>query len=336
MSVAIRVPIVDSSQPGEARRLAIAMARKLGFDETETGKVAIVVTEAATNLVKHAHGGEVLLHPINMDGNTGLEVIAIDRGGGISDIFKSAHDGSSTTGTSGSGLGAIARLSTAHDLYSRPGHGTALLARLWSSKPPVPREVVEVEGVSVAMAGEEVSGDDWAVRHHPGGCSILVVDGLGHGLAACDAAREAVLAFQGAPLDSPSECMESIHARLRGTRGAAAALAAIDRESRRLRFIGIGNIAGNVGNSQDSRSLVSMSGTLGHNVRVIREFCYPWHPDSRVVLHSDGVSSKWDLSAYPGLMRREPVLAAAVLYRDMARGNDDATVVVARESGAQV
>jgi len=330
MSVAIRIPVVESSQPGEARRVAMTMAQRLGFDQTETGKVAIVVTEAATNLLKHGHGGEILLHEVRSADIGGLEVIAIDRGAGIADIAKSLRDGESTSGTSGSGLGAIMRLSASHDLYTVPGRGTAILARFWASRPPAVSTPLSVEGFSVAMTGELVSGDDWAVRHTPAGCMILMVDGLGHGMAASDAAREAVLAFRDHPNATAEESMEAIHTRLRSTRGAAGALATIDVAARTLKFIGVGNIAGVVTGTPESKNLVSMAGTLGHNVRVIREFSYPWFPESRLILHSDGVSGRWDLSSYPGLLQHTPVLAAAVLYRDMARGKDDATVVIAR------
>ncbi len=336
MSVAIRIPVVESSQPGEARRVAVGIAQKLGFDETAVGKIAIVVTEAATNLVKHGGGGEILLHVVRDAGVARLDVIAIDRGKGIADINRSFRDGESTAGTAGSGLGAIVRLSAGHDVYSQAGHGTALLARFWPSAAPVSRTAIEVEGFSVAMAGEEVSGDDWAVHHNTGGCGILVVDGLGHGMAASDAARDAIQSFDDNPRVSPLQRMEAIHAQLRSTRGAAAALATIDLAAHTLSFVSIGNIAGVLADGQARRSLVSMSGTLGHNVRVIREFSYPWCSRSVLILHSDGVSGRWDLSSYPGLLQRAPVLAAAVLYRDMARGKDDATVVIARESGASL
>ena len=136
MSVAVRIPVVESSQPGEARRVAMTMAKRLGFDETQVGKVAIVVTEGATNLIKHGGGGEVLLHITGDAGVPGLEVIAIDRGRGMADISRSMRDGESTSGTSGSGLGAIARLSSSHDLYSRPSQGTAVLRALHAAGPP--------------------------------------------------------------------------------------------------------------------------------------------------------------------------------------------------------
>ncbi|SAK57010.1 hypothetical protein AWB76_02388 [Caballeronia temeraria] len=48
-------------------------------------------------------------------------------------------------------------------------------------------------------------------------------------------------------------------------------------------------------------------------------------------MHSDGLNTRWELSRYPGLSMRHPSLIAAVLYRDHARGDDDVTVLVARE-----
>lgn len=57
-------------------------------------------------------------------------------------------------------------------------------------------------------------------------------------------------------------------------------------------------------------------------------FTYPWSPDAVVVLHSDGLRTRWRLDAYPGLARRHPSLIAGVLYRDFARRRDDVTVLV--------
>lgn len=331
MSVAMRFPVVEMSQPGESRRAAIAMAQQAGFDETDAGKIAIVVTEAATNLVKHGGGGEMLLRRLQCGEAAGIEVIGIDRGRGMTNIEESLRDGHSTAGTAGSGLGAIVRLSQSYDLYSNLGKGTAILSRFWlSRKPPAPT-TLEVDGFSVAIAGETVCGDEWAIRHTSRGCSILAVDGLGHGAPAAAAAREALLAFEEHWTRPAVDLMESIHARLRSTRGAAVALTIIDTHDQTVRFLGIGNIAGAILRGEDSRHLVSISGTMGHNVRTIREFCYPWSPQSLLVMHSDGIGTRWNLSSYPGLMQRAPAMIAAVLYRDMARGHDDATVIVARE-----
>jgi anti-sigma regulatory factor (Ser/Thr protein kinase) len=53
----LALPVTEISQVAEARRAGTAMARQLALDEADTGKVALIVTEAATNLAKHATGG---------------------------------------------------------------------------------------------------------------------------------------------------------------------------------------------------------------------------------------------------------------------------------------
>src|SRR5262249_33277923 len=124
-----RFAITEPGQAAEARRGGVALARDLGFDETAAGRVALVVTEAATNILKHAKDGEVLLIPVETDGG-GRDVLALDRGPGIPDVGRALGDGYSTAGSSGTGLGAMRRLSTLFDVHSAPGVGTAVLARV--------------------------------------------------------------------------------------------------------------------------------------------------------------------------------------------------------------
>src|SRR5262245_38968592 len=121
--VALAVP--ESSQVGEARRAAVALADGLGFGEADAGKVALVVTEAASNLVKHGGGGELLLGVLERDGVAGIEVLALDRGPGMADLGRCLRDGYSTAGTRGTGLGAIARLSSGFEVHSADRRGTA-------------------------------------------------------------------------------------------------------------------------------------------------------------------------------------------------------------------
>jgi len=323
--------ISETSQAGEARRLAQAIAERVGLDATEAGRVALVVTEAATNLVKHARGGELLIAALADDGSRGVGVLALDRGPGIPNVTQSLGDGFSTAGSAGTGLGAIRRCSTVFDIYSSPA-GTAILARIWSAprtRPATPR--LDVGAISVPIAGETVCGDDWAVVERPS-WTALVVDGLGHGAGAAAAADAAVATFRRYGSGTPTEILERIHTSLRGTRGAAAAVAELDRERRLVRFAGIGNIAGTILVDGTSRSMVSHHGVLGHEVRKIHEFTYPWPEGALVVLNSDGLTSRWDVCRYPGLARRHPTLTAGVLYRDFRRGRDDATVVVVRET----
>jgi hypothetical protein len=183
--------------------------------------------------------------------------------------------------------------------------------------------------VRVPKRGEEACGDDWSFVVDEKGRGVLTVaDGLGHGLAAAEAATRAVAIGAERATDAPAMVVSSIHGGLRSTRGAAVAVAELNGSA--VRFAGLGNISASIVSPDDSRSLVSHNGIAGHEMRKIQEFAYEWSPGSLLVMHSDGVSSRWDLKRYPGLISRDPSVVAGVLYRDFSRGRDDALVVVVR------
>lgn len=338
MISAMRVPVTDSTFVGEARRAAVDFAARLGFSMERASNLAIVTTELATNILKHASSGEIVLTGVFSEHHQGVDVVALDKGPGISSIAEALRDGYSTAGSPGTGLGAITRLADSFDLYTQPGRGTALSARIWdtsetlrnpSSQPGIGG--IEIGGLSVPVRGEPVSGDAWCVRRSPQGTTILVIDGLGHGHLAAEAAKLAVEIFLNTKEQSPAELLKAIHGALRATRGAAGAVSELDMETREVRFAGIGNISASVINAEQTRNLVSMNGTLGHEARGCREFTYAWPAGAALLLHSDGVTARMNLADYPGLLTKSCTLMAGVLYRDYNRGRDDATVVVARE-----
>lgn len=324
--------VLEDSDVAECRRRAASLARSGGLDATEAGQLSIIVTEAATNLVKHSKGGEILLRAVEQDGRMGVEMLALDKGRGMPDVEASMRDGYSTSGGPGTGLGAIRRLATDFDIYSQPGRGTALLARLWTPAPRTPRShpPFEVGVVSIRMRGEEVNGDACAVRQTARCCSIVLADGLGHGALAADASLAAVRAFVEDPFLEPAGLLERVHLALRGTRGAAAAIAQLDALDSRVRFAGLGNVAGVIIAPESSRHLVSHNGTAGVVVRKIQEFSYAWSPKALLVLQSDGISTHWAPEAYPGILNRDPSVIAGIIYRDFGRSRDDASVIVVR------
>jgi anti-sigma regulatory factor (Ser/Thr protein kinase) len=327
------LPVTEASQVGEARRLISTSARKLGFDETAAGKVAIVVTEMAGNLVKHAGGGEIVVRALRSGGIDGLEILALDRGPGMADLAAARRDGYSTAGSPGTGLGAIARLSDLFDVYSAPGQGTALVAQLWAA--PLPRNGVipgsEWGSVCLPVRGEEAPGDGVDIRLRPGGWRLLVADGLGHGPFAREAAQRAIAVSRNDPGGPPARVLEACHDALRSTRGAAVAVADVDFEAKTVRFAGVGNITGVIEAAGRNQHLVSFNGIIGQGMAKIREFSYPWSAGALLIMASDGLSTRWRLDAYPGLAARHPSLIAGVLYRDFGRPRDDATVAVVRE-----
>jgi hypothetical protein len=128
--------------------------------------------------------------------------------------------------------------------------------------------------------------------------------------------------------------VEAINPALRPPAEAAIAVAHIDAALKIVRFAGLGNITAAIHRDDAVRHLVSQHGTAGVGTRRIEEYTYPWDEHSVLVMHSDGITARHDLAAYPGLLERHPGLVAGVLYRDFARGRDDATVVVARRHSA--
>ncbi len=141
--------------------------------------------------------------------------------------------------------------------------------------------------------------------------------------------------------------MQFAHDALRSTRGAAVAIARLDLARSTLSFSGTGNIAASafgVGrpvlvsgrlspnvaahSERSNWQLISRNGIVGHTMRDAQEFELPWTRDGMLILHSDGIGTRWDLAAYPGLHLQPAVMIAAVLYRDFSRRRDDATVVV--------
>ncbi|MEH2261229.1 ATP-binding SpoIIE family protein phosphatase [Nostoc sp.] len=334
MRESVAVTITESSQTGEARRAAIALATRLGFLETERGKVGIVVTEVANNLVQHAHGGVVLLRALKQNSRIGIEILSLDKGQGMVDVDECLQDGFSTGGTLGNGMGAIRRLSGLFEIYSIPNQGTALLAHLWSDPAShLPENTLEIGVICLPKRGEEVSGDDWASEVDCHRSLLLVADGLGHGPAAASAADAAVRMFQDHHHRSPGAIVEAAHAALRSTRGAVLAIAEIDFEHQSVRFAGIGNIAASIFSFTEHHNLVSHNGTVGHEIRKIQEFSYPWYANGLLIMHSDGLGAKWQIDRYPGLSQKHPSLIAGVLYRDFNRERDDVTVLVAKGMG---
>ena len=255
------------------RRNAERLAEELGLDERRRADLSIVAAELAGNLVKHAEQGVLLLRPVRTVSEAGVEIVAIDSGPGMADVAHSIGDGHSTTGTLGIGLGAIVRQASWYDLYSVPGKGTVLAAQLWPHAAPEP---VWAAGLVRPMAGEQVSGDGFAIREIEGRRQVLVCDGLGHGPLAAVATQEALRAFGAAPAVPPAAVVELLHRTMGHTRGAALAVAELDHDAGLVRYAGLGNISGTILAPDGSRrGMVSLPGIAGHQKRQIREYDYP-------------------------------------------------------------
>jgi anti-sigma regulatory factor (Ser/Thr protein kinase) len=330
----VRVSISGQSDIGECRRTARRLGEACNLDENDVGRICIVATELATNVVRHGGGGEMLVQVLNDGMTPQVEMLAIDRGRGMEDVDRCLRDGYSTGGTPGTGLGAVSRLSTTFDVFSVPGQGTVALSRVEpksaGSAPAAGANRLQFGAICVALAGEIECGDTWRIADRGAVLSVMVADGLGHGPLAATASRAAAQAFAERPFDEPSSVMQSLHRGLAATRGAVAACARLHPAESRVDYAGIGNIHGAIVGWERSRGMVSHNGTLGIQVPRPKQFAYDWPAGELVVMHSDGLSARWNLAEYPGLYTHHPAIIAAVLYRDLGRKRDDAAVVVVR------
>lgn len=341
------IEIRDEAHVGTARRVVHRFASGLGFDETTLAQIDIVVQEIGTNAVHYATTGGWLHYTTPIGEARGLEIFYWDSGPGIYDLDRAIRDGVSTSGSLGAGLGAVRRLMDEFDLYStvrvtsrlslmerRTSHGTALMVRKWmDAKEERAQSRFESQRFGVwsrPHPSEDVNGDAYFIRTRNRQTLIAVIDGLGHGAGACEAAEcalDSLDEWMGEPLN---EVLQAAHAALRATRGAVLGAAVIDEANNQFHYAGVGNVMARVFGAQQVISPISTNGTLGARLGQLKVWTYPWTSDATLVMASDGVSASWNIESYPGILRHSPQLLAGVLMRDYGRAADDATVLVAR------
>lgn len=321
-------PMTESSQVGEARRFANALCDALQFEEVRKARIGIIANELGNNLVRYTSAGTLMIRRLSLGSREGIEILSMDSGPGL-DVSLVMQDGYTTGTTPGTGLGAVRRQSDEFDIYSSQ-KGSLVVARVYGedmSDKSLPQ--YEVGAVSIPLKGEQLCGDAWCVHQTGAEVKALVVDGLGHGPAANNAAVEAVGVFNSGPDLKPDILLQLIHGRLKSTRGGAVFL--LEAGPLGISYVGAGNIRALMISEEQSKTLISQNGTAGLQIRTSKILLQSWNGKEHLVLHSDGIGTRWDLQAYPGILYRHPAIIAAAIYRDHQRGTDDATVVVLRK-----
>jgi anti-sigma regulatory factor (Ser/Thr protein kinase) len=325
------------SHVGAVRRRLATLAASAGLDEARISDAALLATELANNVIKHARHGGALLGCVTAGGARGVSIVAWDRGPGM-DVDACLRDGMSTAGTRGTGLGAVARLASQWDAYSQPGAGTVIAARILPlgslGHPPEggPRRAFDAGGVAVPYPGMTECGDAWDLHDAGERATLMVCDGLGHGPAAAVAARTVLAAFRERPEEPLATILQRADHAARHTRGAAATIVRVDLAAREATIAGVGNVSAWIAGVDSTRQLVTQHGTLGQATPRLREERYLFPPGARLVVCSDGLKSRLPFGDHPGLLACAPTAIAATLWRDHARGRDDATAVVLCEA----
>ncbi|MBJ6640781.1 SpoIIE family protein phosphatase [Streptomyces sp. DHE7-1] len=334
------VPVHDSTRVRDVRVATEEAGSHARLDAHRTAVAALVATELATNLLKHAGGGTVLINLVDRGvtdaRGPAVQLAALDHGPGIPDVAEALRDGHTTSEASlGAGLGTCRRIADVFDLYSTR-RGTVAVARVHQSPNPGPRQTHDTcaaGGINIPLARAEHSGDTWSLARSDSRTTLMLADGLGHGARAAHASDAAVEALHDTGHLPPDEILRFMNPALRPTRGAAVAVAQLDTDRGELAFAGVGNIGARLHTDGSWEHLVSHPGIVGAQFPAtvpVRRL--PWRPGSLLVLHSDGLPSRWVPPEDPGLLGHDPAVVAATVLRDASSAanpvRDDTCVAV--------
>ncbi|MFD9445572.1 SpoIIE family protein phosphatase [Streptomyces sp. NPDC060006] len=336
------IPVHDSTRVRDVRVAAEEASARAGLDPQRTAVAALVATELATNLLKHAGGGRFVLNLVEGAHHApgpSVQLVSLDSGPGIADVALALRDGYTTAEASlGAGLGTYRRIANRFDLASRCGRGTVAVARVDHEAtslhvPSRPATGPRAGGINIPLAHGEHSGDAWAHVRSGARLSVLLADGLGHGAEAARASTAAVTELHRAAHLPPPEILRHLHLALRDTRGAAVAIAQVDLDDGHLRFAGVGNVGARLHAAGSWKPLVSRPGIVGACFPATVPVQHlPWQQDSLLILYSDGLPSRWTPPHDAELRGNDPAVMAAVILRDASSTatpvRDDTSVAV--------
>ena len=176
---------------------------------------------------------------------------------------------------------------------------------------------------------EAVNGDQAFLTRRENSVFFGIIDGAGHGKEANDIAVDACAFLKRNSCLELTVLMQDLHAHLKGGRGGVAIIGRIDLNNARLSCVGVGNIEMRMFGSQTKRFVLT-AGVLGYDIRTPKTQDLSVQAGDVLVLHSDGISSFFDLQDYPSLPWDSPDKIASTLIDDFGKRNDDATALVIR------
>ena len=321
------------------------MAGAMGFQHRQAQEVGLATSELASNILKHAREGSILLNKVFQGNDVGFQVTARDQGPGMVNAEDALGDGFSTAGTLGYGLGTVNRLMD--DLHIGPatddGTGTHVVCTRWLryDEAHSGRCPLDVGAASRPHPSGQVNGDAFVIHGWPGALLVAVIDGLGHGQFAHRAAQKARVFVEKHARQPLEEIFRGVHRECRTTRGVVMAVAKFDFGSESqaptrpvapgqvtFSYGNIGNIEARLVGNRNPFNIVLRRGILGKNAPSVYPTTHQWEHGSTMVIHSDGLGSHWSWKDFPELPAQSATIAAQRLLRNLARDTDDATVVV--------
>jgi anti-sigma regulatory factor (Ser/Thr protein kinase) len=302
------------------------------FTQKQGAEIDIIVAEITSNLVKHARTGEVLFRLNQRGKHDSFEIVCFDNGPGIIDTARVLKDGVSTTNTLGQGLGAIDRLSNFFQLYSLKDWGTIVHSIVCTSGcKGIEVSGLDIRGLNVCKPREMVSGDGYFVKTIKTGAQVLFADGLGHGPHAKDSIDKAADVFMKTAEEDPVGIIREIHESVRRTRGLVASIASWNNKQKEWTICGVGNIVTRLYTGITYKNHMSYNGAIGLNIPTsMKSSVVEAERNQHLIMCSDGLKSRWEITKYPGILKYDPLILAAAIYKDYVRRNDDASILIVK------
>jgi anti-sigma regulatory factor (Ser/Thr protein kinase)/serine/threonine protein phosphatase PrpC len=318
-----------------AAQSASRFSDSLGFSRAECEEIALVTTELSTNLLKHATGGTLRFCRIEAPGRVGIEIESDDTGPGIPDLEQAIADGYSTAGSLGTGLGTVNRFMD--ELAASSGseaRGLRLVCQRWIRPRTNGLRVVDL-ACGVATRSYRFlpeNGDAFLIKQWGRYALVGVIDGLGHGQfaqRAAQTARQYLDHHYDQPLDS---LFRGVGRACRATRGVVMALARFDLDRQKLTLASVGDIEVRLIGNPEPFNFVVRRGIVGLNAPNPVPTEHSWTSNSLLVMHSDGLRTKWTWDEFSDVARAAPPVIARRLLETWGKLDDDATVLVVKNS----
>ncbi|MBC9785297.1 anti-sigma regulatory factor [Heliobacterium chlorum] len=312
---------------GTARRQVLEYCRSLPFTMQELGQLAIIVTELATNLAKHASGGGVIRLETIGD-RKGLILQSSDQGPGIPDVSLALLDGTPSTASLGGGLGAMRRLSDQFSIQSEPS-GTVVTVKKWVEGIPTQRLTVGVYSRPHPEYG--VSGEGFFVRQDAHRPTIALFDASGRGTTAYQnrlRMERTLWDLQGLSL---LEIMGETHRQMMGAAERALFLAQVDYRQETLNYVGVGPIQAQLLTPDGHVPLKRTERWKGLDVLSLTLNQERWTAESILAVTTAGAVVDWEQVHYRSIQGGKPGQLCRQWVERWGRDDDEATILIARD-----
>lgn len=315
------------------RRIAKEMAQNMGFDERTREEISLVVSELASNIIKYTQRGIITLSPVCNTKCEGIMIEAEDDGEGFNE-HTALKDGVSTSGTLGVGLGAVNRLMDEFEILQRENHsGTRIICKRWLHDNSNHGQHCPFEfGVfSRPKLNELANGDTFVIKNIHEATLIGVIDGVGHGVLANQAAnvaRQYVERHAESPL---LDIFRGVERACSSTRGVVMALVVLNWKKSTFQYASVGNIEIKIfSQAHDKSRFIVRRGIVGKHAPppVVTE--NEWHSGDMLALHSDGISTHWHWDDFMSYLNHPVQMITEEIFNAMQKNYDDATIVIVK------